>query len=48
MEIDHVENYEDIVTKLQHDNKFEKMIQSITIGRINGGNPLDKYQYKWK
>ena len=48
IEIDHVQDYNDFVTKLQEDGKFEKMIQTMTIGRINGGNALDKYKYRWK
>ena len=48
IEIDHVQDYNDFVTKLQEDGKFEKMIQVMTIGRINGGNALDKYKYRWK
>ena len=46
--IEKVEDYNDFVTKLQEDGKFEKMIQAMTIGRINGGNALDKYKYRWK
>ena len=45
--IEKVEDYNDFVTKLQKDGKFEKMIQAMTIGRINGGSPLDKYKYQW-
>lgn len=48
IEIDHVQDYNDFVTKLRDDGKFEKMIQSMTIGRINGGNILDKYKFRWK
>lgn len=48
IEIDHVENYDDFVRQLQHDKKFEGMIQSMTIGRLGGKNSLDKYSYSWK
>lgn len=46
--IDHVENYEDIVTKLQKDKKFEDMILSMTVDRLMGESPLAKYKYHWK
>ena len=46
--IDKVEDYNDFVTKLQSDPKFEKMITAMTIGRLNGGSSLAKYNYKWK
>ena len=46
--IDHVEDYNDFVTKLQHDKQFEGMIVDMTIGRLNGGSSLAKYGYKWK
>lgn len=46
--IDKVEDYNDFVTKLRDDPKFEKMIQSMTLGRINGGSPNAKYTYNWK
>lgn len=45
--IDHVSDYNDFVNKLRKDNKFEKLVQSITIDRINGGSKLSKNQYKW-
>ena len=48
IEIDHVEDYNDFVQQLQHDDKFEKMIQSMTLGRLNKKSPLDKYSYSWK
>jgi len=47
-EIDHVDDYNDLMTKIQNDRKFEKMIQSMTIGRINGGGALDKYLVNWR
>lgn len=46
--IDHVEDYNDFVTQLQHDPKFEKMIHSMTTDRYLGGSSLAKYKYKWK
>lgn len=48
IEIDHVENYDDFVSQLQRDKKFEGMIQAMTVGRLSGKSPLDKYSYSWK
>lgn len=48
IEIDHVEDYDDFVTKLQSDKKFEKMVVSMTLGRAAGGGSLTKYKSKWK
>ena len=45
--IDHVENYDDFVTKLRDDKKFEQMISSMTIEKLVGKSPLNKYNYKW-
>lgn len=45
--IDHVDDYDDFVRKLQQDGKFEKMIQSMTIDRLNGGSSLAKNKYRW-
>ena len=44
VEIDHVQDYNDFVTQLQHDNKFMKVIRDDTIGRLNGGSPFDRYK----
>ena len=46
--IDHVEDYNDFVTQLQRDPKFEQMIQAMTIDILGGGSPLSKYKYHWK
>lgn len=48
IEIDHVQDYNDFVRQMQHDDKFERMIQDMTIGRAMGGNPFNKYLHKWK
>ena len=45
--IDHVENYEDFMNQLRRDDKFEKMIQSMTTDRLAGGSKLAKNKYKW-
>lgn len=45
--IDHVEDYDDFVTKLQSDRNFERMIQAMTVDRAVGGGALNKYRYSW-
>lgn len=45
--IDHVQDYNDLVTRLRNDRKFERMIQDITLGRINGKGMYTKYNYSW-
>ena len=47
IEIDHVQDYKDFVRQLQSDPKFEKMIEAMTLGRLKGGSPLAKYNYRW-
>lgn len=42
-----VSNYNEFVTGLQKDPKFEKMVQSMTIDRLFGGSKLSKHKYKW-
>ena len=39
-----VSNYEDFVYKLQHDGKFEKLIQSMTIDALAGKGTKGKYK----
>lgn len=46
--IDKVEDYNDFVTQLQNDKKFENMLIDMTIGRLTGGSSLAKHKYKWK
>lgn len=45
--IDKVEDYNDFITKLQNDGKFEKMIVSMTVGQLAGKSSLEKNKYKW-
>ena len=37
-----VKDYDSLVRQMQSDNKFEKLIQSMTIGRLNGKSKNDK------
>ena len=43
-----VSNYEDFVYKLQHDGKFEKLIQSMTIDALAGKGTKGKYRINFK
>lgn len=45
--IDHVDDYNDLVYKFQHDSKFEELIQDITIGQI-GASAMTKYRHRFK
>lgn len=46
--IDHVDDYDDFLVKLQRDTNFEKMIRAMTIDRNFGGSAMAKYKCKWK
>lgn len=46
-ELPNVKNYEELVIQMQNDNKFEKLIQSMTLGRINGKPSGNKYKYNF-
>lgn len=48
IEIDHVEDYNDFVTQLRDDPKFEKMVQAMTTDLLSGKGELSKYKYRWK
>lgn len=45
--IDHVEDYNDFMNQLRDDKKFEKMIQAMTVGRINGKSTFEKNKFRW-
>lgn len=40
-----VQNYDQFKKELQNDNNFEKFVQEITIGQLNGNNTLKKRKY---
>ncbi len=44
--IDHVEDYNDFVEKLQKDRQFEKLVRSMTTDRLTGGSALAKNKYR--
>jgi hypothetical protein len=44
-EMPNVQNYNELVRQMQADNKFEKLIQSMTIDRLAGRNSLEKFKF---
>lgn len=42
-----VTNYQEFVTRLQSDKKFEKMIVDVTSSALTGSNSLSKYRHKF-
>lgn len=42
--IDHVQDYNDFVRQLQHDDEFERMIHAMTTNRYLGRSSLEKYR----
>lgn len=43
--IDKVEDYNDFISKMQQDRKFENIIQDMTFGRMNGKSSFAKYRH---
>ena len=41
-----VQDVQGLVSELQRDNRFQKIVEQMTIGRVAGGNSLSKYKYK--
>lgn len=39
-----VQNYQELFYELQHDKRFEKLIQAMTTDRLRGGSSLKKYR----
>lgn len=42
-----VQNYEDIMNRAKKDQKFEGMIQAMTVRRLTGGSALAHHKYSW-
>ena len=40
-----VQNADQLITELQRNNRFEKVVQSMTLGAMTGKNSMDKYRY---
>lgn len=45
--IEHVEDYNDFVSKLQKDKQFEKLVRSVSVDLLNGGSTLAKNKFRW-
>ena len=45
--IERVENYNDFITQLQKDRKFERFIQSMSVDLLAGKSSLAKRKYNW-
>ena len=42
-----VKNYNEFVNELQHDSKFERMIQDMTVNQLSGKSSLNKFKHKF-
>lgn len=47
IEIDHVQDYNDFVSQLQRDKKFENMMKDVVTGTAVGKSSLSKYKYNF-
>jgi len=45
--IDHVLDYNDFVTRMQHDKKFEEMVMAMTVDKLGSGGKFGKYRNSW-
>ena len=43
-----VKNYNEFVSQLQKDSKFERMIQDMTVNQLSGKSSLNKFRHKFK
>ena len=43
-----VKNYNEFVSQLQKDSKFERMIQDMTVNQLSGKSSLNKFKHKFK
>jgi len=46
IEIDHVQDYNDMLRQMQSDSKFEKLIASMSLGKMVDSRSLNKYSIK--
>ena len=47
IDIDHVENYEDLINQMVKDKQFERFIQTITLGPMMGKSSMEKNKFRW-
>ena len=45
--IDHVDDYNDLVKKLQNDKQFERMVEAMSIDKVTGKSAMRKYGVKF-
>lgn len=45
--IDHVEDYNDLISQMQKDKNFEKLVRAMTIDQMTGKGSLTKYEHRW-
>lgn len=45
--IDHVESYNDLISQMQKDKNFEKLVRAMTIDQMTGKGSLTKYEHRW-
>lgn len=43
--IEHVQDYDDLIHQIQNNPKFEKVVQDITLGKALGKNSMNKFKY---
>lgn len=44
--VDHVQDYNDLIRQMQHDSKFEKLIHTITFAELSGRSSFEKYKIR--
>lgn len=42
--VDHVQDYNDLIRQMQHDSKFERLIHTITFAELSGRSSFEKYK----
>ena len=47
IELPNVQNADDFISELQRNDKFQRMIQDMTVGRLGNKSPLAKLKYKF-
>lgn len=45
--IEHVQDYNEFVTQLKNDRKFERLVQDMTVNRLSNKSSLAKYNNNW-
>ena len=45
--IDHVQDYNDFMNQMKNDDKFQKLVEAMTVDRLVGKSKLAKNKYQW-